>query len=90
MDSGASMSSMESAQLRTTHSIYVDHHAWLVAWLRRRLGCMENAQDLAQDTFLRVLRRPDGLAQAREPRAWLTTVAQGLVVDHALLLPTES
>ncbi|WP_049298462.1 sigma factor, partial [Pseudomonas aeruginosa] len=33
--------------------LYQDHHGWLQGWLRRRLGCAENAADLAQDTFAR-------------------------------------
>lgn len=62
-------------------AIYVEHHGWLRAWLCRRLGCEWTASDLAQDTFVRVLsgRRP---ADWREPRAFLTTVAHGLMVDH--------
>lgn len=66
------------------HTLYSDHHGWLQAWLRRRMGCVEDAADLAQDTFARLLGRP---AQAlapevlREPRAYLTAVAHGLLVD---------
>ena len=64
------------------HSLYSDHHLWLVGWLRRRLGCLHHAQDLAQDTFLRVLGGAREIAAVREPRPWLSTIAQGLVVDH--------
>ena len=39
------------------HGLYVDHHAWLVTWLTRRLRNAAEAADLAQDTFLRVLGR---------------------------------
>lgn len=63
--------------------LYGDHHGWLTAWLRRKLGNAFDAADLAQDTFVRVLGKADELAQVREPRAWLTTIAHGLVVDHA-------
>ncbi|MFT4242858.1 MAG: sigma-70 family RNA polymerase sigma factor [Acidovorax sp.] len=66
------------------HALYSDHHGWLQAWLRRRLGCGDDAADLAQDTFARLLGRPaQSLAPEvlREPRAYLTTVAQGLLVD---------
>ena len=35
--------------------LYNDHHHWLTGWLRRKLGCPDNAADLAQDTFIRVL-----------------------------------
>lgn len=60
--------------------IYRDNHAWLQAWLRRRLGCSQQAADLAQDTFLRLMNVQQA-TQIREPRAWLTTVAHGLVVN---------
>ena len=64
-------------------ALYLEHHHWLVGWLRRKLGCPHNAADLSHDTFVRVLGRPHELAQLREPRAWLSTIAQGLVVDQA-------
>lgn len=60
--------------------IYRDNHAWLQAWLRRRLGCSQQAADLAQDTFVRLINAQQA-TQIREPRAWLTTVAHGLVVN---------
>ena len=65
------------------HALYSDHHGWLQSWLRRRLGCADDAADLAQDTFVRLLARPAALAPdaLREPRAYLTTVARGLLVD---------
>lgn len=62
--------------------LYSDHHGWLVGWLRRRLGNPCDAADLAQDTFVRLLGRPQALQGVREPRAWLTTIAHGLAVDH--------
>ncbi|PWC18028.1 RNA polymerase subunit sigma [Brenneria roseae subsp. roseae] len=61
--------------------IYHEHHSWLQAWLRRRLGCSQQAADLAQDTFLRLISQHQA-TQIREPRAWLTTVAHGLVVNY--------
>lgn len=63
------------------HVLYTDHHQWLVGWLRRRLGCAHGAADLAQDTFLRILGRAPEPRSLREPRAYLTTIAQGLLVD---------
>lgn len=64
-------------------TIYQDHHAWLCGWLRRKLANPADAADLAHDTFLRLLGKPPQQMQAlREPRAWLTTAAHGLVVDH--------
>lgn len=71
--------------------LYSDHHGWLKGWLRAKLGCAADAADLAHDTFLRLLNRDeradggDGAAPARDlrqPRAYLTRIAQGLVIDH--------
>lgn len=64
------------------HTLYAEHHDWLQAWLRNKLGCLFTAQDLAQDTFLRLVVRPRELDVGQNPRAYLTTIAKGLVVDH--------
>ncbi|MFZ4289578.1 sigma-70 family RNA polymerase sigma factor [Variovorax sp. HJSM1_2] len=66
----------------TVQSLYLNHHGWLRAWLLRRLGCSHSAADLAQDTFVRVLLRPQVLPTLREPRAYLTTLAKGVVSEH--------
>lgn len=63
-------------------TLYCDHHPWLKGWLRRRVGNVDQAEDLAHDTFIRLLtseRVPSVLA---EPRAFLTTVAQNLLSNH--------
>ena len=63
--------------------LYAEHHHWLIGWLRYKLGCRHQAADLAHDTFLRILgHRQDKLPGLREPRAYLTTVARGLLVDQ--------
>lgn len=68
---------------REIHALYVDHHRWLLAWLSRRLRDAPCAADLAHDTFVRLLKRPQPPdAAVREPRAWLQTIAHGLMVDH--------
>ena len=61
--------------------LYRDHRDWLTAWLNRSLGCVQRAEDLSQDTFVRVLGRRE-LPSLREPRAFLVTIAKGLLVDH--------
>lgn len=76
------MSRTPSVSVPTVHSLYVEHHGWLHAWLRRRLGCAHSAADLAQDTFVRVLLRPQAVPTLRAPRAYLTTLAKGVVNEH--------
>lgn len=62
-------------------TLYTEHHPWLQGWLRRRLDNACDASDLAQDVFMKLLRRGEPV-QARAPRAFLATVAKGLVVEH--------
>jgi len=62
--------------------LYIEHRGWLYHWLRQKLDCDEHARDLIQSTFVRVLLRREKLPELREPRAYLTTIAYGLVNDH--------
>ncbi|MET0125075.1 MAG: sigma factor, partial [Pseudomonas caspiana] len=41
--------------MQRVDTLYRDHHGWLHGWLRKRLGDREQAADIAQDTFLRLL-----------------------------------
>lgn len=79
--------------------LYGAHHRWLLGWLRARLGCPDQAADLAQDTFVRLLAHRLGAeagteadahaATPREPRAYLVTVAGRLVANHFRRLSLE-
>lgn len=62
--------------------LYTEHHGWLKAWLRGKLDCADDAADLTQDTFVRVLRQREKIDALREPRAYLTTVARNLLFTH--------
>ncbi|SAI49618.1 RNA polymerase sigma factor [Bordetella ansorpii] len=70
-----------SAPATSVQALYEGNHGWLHQWLRRRLACNDDAADLAQDTFVRVLQKPEELPSLREPRAYLVTIARGLVND---------
>lgn len=70
-----------------TH-LYSSHHGWLYQWLWRKLGCRDGAADLAQDTFMRML-TTQSADSLREPRAYLSTVANGLLVNHWRRLSLE-
>ncbi|ONM44489.1 RNA polymerase subunit sigma [Halopseudomonas pachastrellae] len=65
-------------------ALYAEHHRWLLGWLRQRLGCLHDAADLAQDTFIRVLTARDAVSvePIHEPRAFLRTVAGRLLSNH--------
>ncbi|MDH0893600.1 MULTISPECIES: sigma-70 family RNA polymerase sigma factor [unclassified Pseudomonas] len=77
------MVAADTLATRQVHALYSDHHGWLYGWLRGKLGNACDAADLAHDTFLRVMasrRLPAQLGD--EPRALLTHIAKGLVIDH--------
>jgi len=76
------LSSPDSPPADNVAQLYRDHHGWLSVWLRKKLGNSFDAADLAHDTFVRLMagrRRTDA---GTEPRALLTHIAKGLVVDH--------
>ncbi|QKH39096.1 sigma-70 family RNA polymerase sigma factor [Achromobacter pestifer] len=69
-----------SEHLNLFQRLYSGHHPWLRAWLERKLRCRFNAEDIAQETFLRLFRR-GALDQVQEPRALLTRTASRLIID---------
>ncbi len=78
---GALVSSLQSPQHQLVGTLYRDHRSWLLAWLKRNVACPHRAEDLSQDTFIRLLGR-DQLAAPREPRAFLVQIAKGLLFDY--------
>ncbi|QVL18569.1 RNA polymerase sigma factor [Pseudomonas qingdaonensis] len=75
------MPSVQSPHGELVGALYRDHRGWLLGWLRRNVACAERAEDLSQDTFVRLLGR-EQLPAPREPRAFLAAVARGLLFDH--------
>lgn len=75
------MAAADSSLQHEVHSLYRDHHGWLQNWLRYKLGNAFDAADLAQDVFMRLLARQEPVA-AREPKAFLSTIARRLVIEH--------
>ncbi|OZI36936.1 RNA polymerase subunit sigma [Bordetella genomosp. 10] len=69
--------------LQQIETLYADHERWLLGWLRRKLGGAQDAADIAQDTFVRILATRDALVGIEEPRAYLTTIAKRLLVDRS-------
>lgn len=67
-----------SSRNAALHRLFGDHHPWLLERLRLRLGCREEAADLAAETFAQVVAMPDPHA-IREPRALLTTIGKRLI-----------
>lgn len=58
------------------------HRAAVQAWLRRRLADSMLAEDLTQETFLRLHRAQPELQEPAQLRAWLLRTAHNLLIDH--------
>lgn len=73
---------MQSASSRHFADFYHQHHAWLQRFIARHLSCQHTAEDLTQDSFTRLMTRQENLSLIESPRAYLTTIAKGLLVNH--------
>lgn len=73
---------MPSADASLVQSLYTSHHRWLVQLLHRRLSNTADAADLAQDTFVRIMKRPPAFDCAVRERSYLATIARGLCIDQ--------
>jgi RNA polymerase sigma-70 factor (ECF subfamily) len=62
-------------------TLYRHHHAWLCGWLHARVRSRQDADEIAQDTFVRIIEKRDAL-YVDEAKALLTTIAKGLLIDH--------
>lgn len=66
--------------------LFARRQGWLQGYFRRRLAQPADAQDLAQEVYLRLLRIDRGEAAAiADPEAYLFTVAANLVKEQAVL-----
>lgn len=76
-----------SMSTNIVHHLYLDHHRWLYNWLNRKLGDSADAEDIAQDTFIRIINVSPQPSKDRagwvvhEPRAYLTVVAKRLIAN---------
>lgn len=60
--------------------LFAEHQPWLLQRLSFRLRNRADAEDLASETFLRVITRPEANA-LDAPRAYLATVAKRLLIN---------
>ena len=59
------------------------HYESLVRFLRRRLGCDEQAREVAHDTWMRLAERPAaGAEPIGDARSYFCTVAANLHLDQ--------
>lgn len=62
--------------------LYRNHQSWLHQWLKYKLGNADQAADIVQDTFIKLIQTRDELLGVKEPRAYLTSIAKNLLIDQ--------
>lgn len=70
---------------REIHQVFLDNRAELERTIHRRVRDREQAEDLAQDLFLRLGRLANRLPNASEARFYLLRMAHNIGKDHVRL-----
>lgn len=73
---------LTTAQSVEFDTLYQGHRDWLQRWFCKKLGGSFHADDLTQDTFVRMLLKQVGQQPFTTPRFYLLHIAKGLLVDH--------
>ena len=66
----------------TALDLFERHYRAVFRFLQRLEGSAEEAEDLAQEVFLRVLRAMDGYEERQLERAWVFRIARNVWLDH--------
>jgi len=73
---------VDEPMLSTDREMYDRHAPAVLRFLRDVLGNLSDAQDGLQETFLRAFARPEALARAKHPRAWLLGIARNVSLEQ--------
>lgn len=74
---------MVGSKKTLVEKLFADHAGALLSFFHRRVRRQQEAADLAQEVYLRLLRIPD-VDAIRNPEAYLFTVASNLAKEHGL------
>ena len=82
LSSHPGIESMTERQKVNSERLWAQFAADLRRFLRRRLPDDAAADDLLQETFLRIHRKQDELKNDRSSKAWVYQIARNLVIDY--------
>ena len=68
--------------MTTSEIAFVAFKDQLSRYISRRLGAVQDVEDILQDVFVRAARNEDKLGEAAKPLAWLFTVTNSVIADH--------
>lgn len=84
------MEAVRTGDLRAFQVLYERYHRAVFAFALRSLGDRGTAEDVLQETFLRVFARRPEYRPVAAFRTWLFTIARNLVVDQIRKRGAES
>jgi RNA polymerase sigma factor (sigma-70 family) len=62
--------------------LLLDNHARFLAFLERRVGCRDEAEDILQEAFVRSIGRTELLRSPESATAWFYRVLRNALIDH--------
>ena len=71
---------MPAIEDRQITELFISHHDALLNFLNRRIQCPQNAQDLTQETFLRLLKQ-DNISHQENLSGYLFKIAERISID---------
>ena len=76
------MAALGNGELGAAEVLFARYHRPLYAYLVRRAGQSNSAEDLVQEVFLKLISRPKAFHGRGHFRGWLYTVARNLAIDR--------
>lgn len=76
------MEAVRAGDLTAFQALYERHRRGVFTFLLRSVGDRPTAEDLLQETFLRVFTRREGYRPTAAFRIWLFTIARNLLIDR--------
>lgn len=73
---------MVDVERRRFEELYAQHYRPILAYARRRVGSLQEAEDVVSATFLVAWRRLDEIAAIDKPLAWLYGVAYRTIANQ--------
>ena len=65
-----------------TERLWAAMHEALLAYIRRRVATLDDAEDILQDVFVRIHASLEKLDNARSVTAWVYRIARNAITDH--------
>ncbi|AOA57763.1 sigma-70 family RNA polymerase sigma factor [Acinetobacter larvae] len=74
------MTALSASHLIAT--LYKDNHHWLYHWLCKTMGSQDHAEDVLQDTFVKIMRSKD-IFSIQKPQNYIYATAKRIIIDQA-------